>query len=309
MEHLLPESNITVGMGIVSWKSHETLIKTLESYRKERLFDLFDRSVIFFQDLDETDRHIASDFGLEAIGGPNVGIAEGMRQHALHLQTDYVLFMENDCPLIESHLTAKQQLKTALTLLHSEQVDIMRLRHRQHTGQAFDDYKKYSQYFPVKTQLQGLDTTRLPNDFMTDTLSRRIRRTLRPYKADNLCGRSVYVEKEPHKLFPNRIQKLDHSSTDIFVVDSASMNWTNQSVLCSADLFVNKIMPYVDAHPKKRRTSNGFQSPERPLHCDWWCQQHFRIGVGDGLFTHNRFDGSWRTPPLDATQASPEDAL
>ena len=52
-------------------------------------------------------------------------------------------------------------------------------------------------------------------------------------------------------------------------------------------------MPFVRANPSKR-TSNGFQSPERPLNCGWWRKQEFRIGVGRGVFTHKRLDGSWR---------------
>jgi hypothetical protein len=42
-------------------------------------------------------------------------------------------------------------------------------------------------------------------------------------------------------------------------------------------------------------SGNGFQSPERPLNCRWWRNQHFKIGQGKGLSTHRRMDGSWRT--------------
>ena len=291
-EKLSDGKKITVGIGIVSWKSHETLRKTLESYRQAELIGLFDRAVIFFQDMDNTDRAIAQKFGIEAIGGPNVGIAEGMRQHALHMNTDFVLFMENDCPLVENIEIVKKRLSTALDLLAQKKIDIMRLRHCWHVGQGFQAIEKYCRYFPIKNMNPRLQYLGEFGDLTKDTFKRFLNRTLRPGRAKNVCGRSVYLEKEPHLLFPELIKKVE-TDEDLYIVDSSCLNWTNQSVLCSAGLFLNKLMPYVDANPSSR-TSNGFQSPERPLNCKWWQDQHFQIGVGEGLFSHNRFDGSWR---------------
>ncbi|MBL0378472.1 MAG: hypothetical protein JKP90_02185 [Desulfofustis sp. PB-SRB1] len=106
-----------------------------------------------------------------------------------------------------------------------------------------------------------------------------------------LKGRAVYVEQAAETLFPEVIQK---TADGIWIIDSSCADWTNQSVLCRRTFFTDILMPYVDAHPSSR-TSNGFQSPERPLNCRWWRNRHFKIGQGKGLFTHRRVDGSWRT--------------
>ena len=53
-----------------------------------------DRVLLYFQDLGQRDIEIAAKFGLPYGGGPNCGIADGMRNAATELGTDYVLFLE-----------------------------------------------------------------------------------------------------------------------------------------------------------------------------------------------------------------------
>ncbi|MEJ2660668.1 MAG: hypothetical protein P8Z73_08095, partial [Desulfobacteraceae bacterium] len=92
----------TLGLSILSWRAWNTLEASLKSHKEAGLFQHFDKSLIFFQDLCDKDMQIAGKYGLEYIGGPNCGIGEGMRRAADHLGTDYVLFLENDCPTIAS---------------------------------------------------------------------------------------------------------------------------------------------------------------------------------------------------------------
>ena len=132
-----------------------------------------------------------------------------------------------------------------------------------------------------------------------------IRRFLRPAKAAHLCGRAIYLEEHPDKSQPGRIRRHPNEG-EFYLTDSRYLNWTNQSVLTTRRSFLDTIMAHVRSHPS-RRTSNGFQSPERPLNSSWWRQQRFRIGVGRGLFTHRRLDGSWR-PKHHAYQAESNSA-
>jgi hypothetical protein len=78
----------TCGLAIISWRSWDTLIATLESYRGVGLVSHFDRSLIYFQDISERDRQIAAQFKLACGGGPNCGIADGMGNAAKKLATD-----------------------------------------------------------------------------------------------------------------------------------------------------------------------------------------------------------------------------
>jgi hypothetical protein len=128
--------------------------------------------------------------------------------------------------------------------------------------------------------------------FAASPAAAALRRLLRPGKARNLRGRAIYLEQKPEDVHPGCITRLE-GEDECFLTDSRFLNWTNQSVITTRRFFLDTVMAYVRAHPSNR-TSNGFQSPERPLNNAWWRRQRFRIGVGRGLFTHRRLDGSWR---------------
>jgi hypothetical protein len=275
----------TLGVSIISWRSWETLEMTLSSYQEVGLFDFFDRVLLYFQDLGQRDIEIAAKFGLPYGGGPNCGIADGMRNAATELGTDYVLFLENDCPLIETRDEVEFQLKTARQYLESGIIDVMRLRSRLHPGEAFADVQKYLRYYPVRKKEPLVDIRPYRLEIMFRWLWR-----VKRYNLSRMKGRAIYVEQAAEELFPEVIQK---TAEGFWILDSCCADWTNQSVLCRRDFFLDVLMPYVDAYPSSR-TSNGFQEPERPLNCRWWRNQHFKIGQGKGLFTHRRVDGSWR---------------
>ena len=74
-----------IGLGILSWRAHETIRKTLANYIEIRLFDLFDQSLIYFNDICDEDRTIADEAGIPYEGGPNSGIFGGMKALAHHL--------------------------------------------------------------------------------------------------------------------------------------------------------------------------------------------------------------------------------
>lgn len=279
-------SRPSIGISIVSWRSWTTLEKTLASYRAAGLFDCVDKTVLYFQDLCERDVEIAEKYHLPYIGGPNCGIAEGMRNGATHLGTDYVLFLENDCPVIASRQEIEAELRLALDYLECGRIHVMRLRSRLFPGQGFLGPEKYLRYYKAVAPEPAVDVKGLE----VPAWLRWLRRTFKPYNLYRMKGRGIYVEKYPETLFPDVIEKTEDG---LWIGDSSCMDWTNQSVLCRRTFFTDTLMPYVDAHPSSR-TSNGYQSPERSLNCRWWRSQHFRIGQGAGLFTHNRFDGSWR---------------
>ena len=100
-----------------------------------------------------------------------------------------------------------------------------------------------------------------------------------------MMGRGLYIEKWPERLFPKYIWK---TGDGMYIVDSKVINWTNQSILTTKRFFL-QMLDYADQHPRSR-TVNGFQDMEKPLNCRWWRRQHFKIGVSDGLFTHQRLD-------------------
>ena len=276
----------SLGLSILSWKSWNTLDAALKTHQNAGLFDHFDRSLIFFQDLCDRDIEIAGKYGVEYAGGPNCGIGEGMRRAANFLGTDYILLLENDCPTIAAPPAVERELSLSISYLEKGTIDIMRLRSRLHPGQGFLDPMKYLRYYPPREPEPKVVIA----EYITPAWKRMLRWIFKPYNIHLMKGRSIYVEKFPEKLFPETIRK---TKDGIWIGDSSCMDWTNQSVLLKRSLFIDKLMPYVDAHPSGPGPV-GFQEPERPLNCRWWRRQRFKIGQGAGLFSHNRFDGSWR---------------
>jgi hypothetical protein len=138
-----------LGIGVLSWRAHATLRQSLQSYAENGFLSLFDERVIYFSDISDADRSIAAEFGWEARGGPNAGIAGGMKELAQALGTKNVVLLQNDNPIVESKAFAEQHLREATVLLESGEADLVRLRHRWQVGEQFSDLDKYLRYHPI----------------------------------------------------------------------------------------------------------------------------------------------------------------
>ena len=119
-----------IGLGVLSWKAHETLKATLNSYRDSGLLDLFEDKVIHFNDISDGDRAIAEEYGFRAVGAENKGIAKGTENLAKAIESEHILIVQNDNPLVESVEFADQHLGEALALLAGGKADLVRMRHR-----------------------------------------------------------------------------------------------------------------------------------------------------------------------------------
>lgn len=289
---LFPE----LGIGILSWRAHDTLRCSLESYRRTPGFlDLFGERVIFFSDLSEADHKIAHEFGWRATGGENRGIAAGMRRLAEQFSTPYVILLQNDNPLVEELPFCEAHLRAALDLLDGSAVNLVRLRHRWHVGEGFSDVAKYIRYHPIVDasphwipSYHGVSRAQFPDD-----LKKRFFRAFRPIKTRRLIGRSVFIENAPDVLFPKDISRVSAGGDDFFVISSRVLEFSDQCVMMEKRFFLNVLMDYVDKHPSSR-TLNGFQVPEMCLDGGWWRRQAFKVAQGTGIFSHARVDGSFR---------------
>ncbi len=280
--------NRSVGVGILSWKSHKTLEKSLQSYEKIGFKDFFDQVKIIFQEISAEDKKLADKYGYEYVGIPkNLGIQNGHQMIHDNITTDYVLVLENDNPVIEDTAITQHRLLQAIQLLETGSIDIMRLRHRWEFGEGFS-LKKYLRYFDIMHLHEKYSHDAIKSSAY-ESYMKRLRRVCRSSKAKRLAGYSLYYEKYPEKIFPNYIKKIDE---ELFAVSSYIMTWTNQSVLLERKLY-GELLEYAKENPSSR-TANGFADLEKPLNTSWWRKQDFQIGVGEGIFTHNRFDDSWR---------------
>ena len=264
-----------VALAMLSWKSRRTLRKTLLSMQKANLLPLFADAAVYFQEMDEHDKKLAAEFGMRAEGnGKNTGILQGMKAAATMARCDYVLYVENDCRVADDITpeTAQARISEALNHLLRGRVDYCRMEKR-----ADDNGFKHLRYFP--------------SDGSADTAARKLRRLLRPAKARRMSGGAVFVSDAPEDIFPRVISRLGGK---FWSVDSSAMNWSNRPVLYPRDWFLNEVVSYAESHPRTR-TVNGFPDMEKELNCKWWREKSFRIGVCEGIFTHDRLD----RPPGD----------
>ena len=279
----------SVGIGVLSWKAHQTLKASLDSYAGAKFLDFFDQKIIYFSDISDEDKVIAKHYGWDYAGGPNEGIAGGMKRLAENMTTDYVLLLQNDNPLVETGEFSVQHIQEAVDLIEAGQADLARMRHRWHVGEGFAA-NKYLKYYSMKEAANDLkpEYHELNKPFST-LITRCLRRWLRPQNAKRFLGRSIYFEDHPEKIHRSYIQKRG----DFLIVDSSILDFTDQCLLISREKWLNLFMPYVEANPSSRRP-NGFQAPENCINGKWWRDSHFKILQGRGIFTHARKDGSFR---------------
>jgi hypothetical protein len=288
----MPEkSRKTIGLGILSWKSHDTLIKSLQSYPPEFL-DSFDQKIIYFSDITDKDKSIATQYGWEYAGGVNEGIAGGMKRLAKTMTTDYILLLQNDNPLCDPADFAIDHIRKAVDMMDNGQADLARMRHRWKVGEGFADVSKYLKYYDV----QNISADFIPNEHNAPNtahapLKKAIQRLLKPKNAKKFKGRSIFIEGKPENIYPNNI----HRNGDFLIIDSAVLDFTDQCLLIARDKWLNVFVPFIEANPVSTRSSNGFQAPELCINKSrWWRDNHFKILQGQGCFTHARYDGSFR---------------
>jgi uncharacterized protein YqgV (UPF0045/DUF77 family) len=252
-------------IAILSWKSSEILERTILSYTKENLFSFFDEKLLILQEAAQADIKVAKKHKIPYITTKkNIGIEGAWRLILDNIKSEQILILENDCPLIESKLEVKKQLKTTLNLLTKKTVDIVRLRSIKNPGEKFETNKKYQSYYQTSFSF--------------------LKRFLKPTKAKKLIGSSIYVIGNPETLHPDEIKK--HNS-HCFLTNSSYINWTNQSVMFNQSFVRDTLLKRVKSHPSTR-TVNGFQDIERALNCKWWRKNKFPVAVCSGLFTHTR---------------------
>lgn len=261
----------SIGLGTLSWRGTNSLRAALKTYEDADFFSLFDETVIFLPEPDAEAVKTASQHPYRIETQPeNLGILNGMEEIAKRLKTDYIFFTENDCPLIEPRAEAKRQITKALTLLSQDAACMARMRHTTHFGEKFDIYDKYLRYFPTP-----------------DTLPAKIRRIFRPEKAKRLCGNAVYADSRPNLRFPKYINDVQDG---FYLVDAATMAWTNQSIIVKRDFFLETIIPYCKSTPL-RGVANGFRAIEIELNrSKFWTKSGWKIACGPGILTHKRAD-------------------
>ena len=238
---------LPISVGILSWKSNATLRNTLESYKRNGLFDIVDDVVILFQEASDSDKKLAKEFGLPYIGlDKNVGRGRGFVMLCEQADHPHVLLLEHDWELTENFVNTRFRLLEALRMLQYD-TDVVRLRSRHNPGFPLHSYDVYKD-----NELNHYD----PH---IDQVS--------PHLFDCIHWTPNPEMKFPGLIFPER----GH-----YVTTSRWSAWTNNPCLHRRDFYIELVSWFAD---------KGLLLEPEISH--WWSRQQFKIAWGEGLFTHN----------------------
>lgn len=282
-----------LSIAMLGWKAQATTRRTLETYRNSGLFNAGDEFLIYFNQYSERDKAMADEFGVKSTGtDENLGIWGGMDAIERNTKGDYILFLQDDHPVLVSPEETKHWIDGAVELLKSGKADIVYLRHRQKLGDGygFDKFFRYHYVRELEPRLTRKDEL-LPKDYDRDTFVRKFHRLFRPFAAKKRSISAMYLERHPESVLPNG---LAHWERDFLVIDSEIIQFSESPYMISRS-FYNELSAWAKLRPS-HRTILGFQELEYILNCRWWRKQHFKTATCDtGIFGHHRIDDSWRT--------------
>jgi FkbM family methyltransferase len=243
-------NKLPISIGILSWKSNQTLRNTLNSYQRNGLFDIVDNVVLFFQEISEEDRILAKEYNLPYISTEeNIGIGGAFIKLAEVLKEENILLLEHDWELTEDIKTTFLQLKQGVELLDKD-YNCIRLRSVENPGHPL-----YSQNVYEGNELNHYDPS-------IDLIS--------PHLFE--CRHWIQNVDE---VFPDKIKK----ENNYFTTTSRWSNFTNNPCLYKKDFYISSIRPF----EKKGSLYDGLELNVS----HWWGRQDFKIAWGKGIFTHN----------------------
>ncbi len=246
--------NKDITIGYLSWKRHEIFMKTLESHKKNGLFEIIppENRIIFFQEISEKDKEIAKKYQCNYIGNKdNIGILNAFIELVEACKTKYFIFCENDWNLIEDKNKTRHIIEDSIYLLEENRADIIRLRHRKHPGE------------PVYTKPKNIDEW-LKND-----------NRLFPYKLE-----SLWWLENPNHYYNNVLEDYD-GNCKWYITTSEHQRWSNNIFIGKTDYIKNNIIQYVKQFKSSNDKYSGLEDVLIQNKID-----NMRFAGGDGLFTH-----------------------
>jgi len=274
----------TIGAAILTWKAPKSLRMVLSSHKESGLLDIVDQANIFYQEFDpEPDTALAHEFGWQASGSPdNLGIHRGMEEAVRAMNTDYVIYLENDCPCVSDAAELKTVIQNAIQDMEQEDAIVVNLRCRTQPGAPAVGIPKYVREHTVTDPIEPTPPYPLPPKWQAN-----LRKLLRGNRANIHLGHAVYWEKNPAMRHPHAIRQANSGN---WITDSRYAQWTNQPHIARRDTLMDVIFGHVRSHPSPKQHKD-FQTVETALRCNWWAEQKFKISYADfGGYTHGRID-------------------
>ena len=125
---------LPISIGILSWKSGQTLVNTLNTYFQQEFLHQINDVCILFQEFSQEDSQIAEHFNIPYIAKENnIGIGQAFIELTEQAKTENVLVLEHDWKLIEDKETLRNRLLSGVKLLENG-FSCVRYRHRANPG-------------------------------------------------------------------------------------------------------------------------------------------------------------------------------
>lgn len=204
---------LNLSIGILAWKSGQTLVETLHSYYKNGLFNIASDVTILFQEFSEQDRQIAEHFNLPFLAlAENIGIGKAFLRLTEGAKSENVMVLEHDWELIESESTTYNRLESGINLLNNG-YSVIRYRHRRDPGNPHFSFRHRGNELSYYDEEIGCTS---------------------PHLLDSLH----WLNPDEH--FPDKIQKYD----DYFVTTARWGNWTNNPCMYKKDFYLNTVREF-----------------------------------------------------------------
>lgn len=279
-----------VTLALISWRAHLTLERTLASFEEADILSCFGSRQIHFNEICDADRAIADRFGFQAHGTPsNLGIFGAVDKLAAEVDTPYVLFVENDCPLATDRDGFLDMMTSALADIAEAGVDVVMMRSRRQPGDPFWRADRYRRHFAVHDALlpEPPSCSRTAPPLPADPIS-RLKRAFEDRRRPSLRGAAIYAEEDPSVRHPSAIRRSPNGN---WLTSSRYLQWSNCCFLTRTDFLRNVVLDRVRTHPAPT-TLNGHQDIEAALkYGKWWRRQSFVLAQSEpGPFTHRRLD-------------------
>lgn len=245
-----------ITLGILCWKSPQTIRNTLDSYKENGLLSMV-HPILYFQERSEEDEELAKEYEIkDVMGGPgNTGIIGAMIELIQATKTKYFIFAECDFELVNDAATTKKILNEAVKLMEEKDVHLVRLRDKKQPGAPLGS-----------------------RDFAPKDLTNHVFDTSFPYKIEVIMFEG---DVQPDKAFPGLFERIDYE-TPWYKTSSEHAPWSNNIFIAKTDFLKERLVPLLEKNreiPSTRMENTLIQN-----------LNGYNVAAGNGLFMHNRID-------------------
>ena len=249
-----------IGIAVLSHGRLDKLEKSLRSYVDNGLTDIIGDNFIFFNEIANDDIGlIEKDFKMFEWGGHpnNLGIGWGMIKAIEDINTDYVLFLENDFELQANKKDIYRQLELGLRNIKNGNIDIIKYRILKNYITTSNEAKRWE-------DTEGRKGCEEKNWWIGFAVEQNF-----GYKNSDIC------------------EEIDKKDEDILWRMSCQYaNWSNNPFLCKKEWFLEVAALRDFTVMKNPANSRSPDFEEQMAINGWWQKQDYKVGILPGLFLH-----------------------